>query len=70
MPKPKMSMQDLSFKTVIHSKAQLSLYSYTDLHPTQYKPSGCFSINKAIFAISNGAYKSYVLDYLLQVYIG
>lgn len=50
-----MSMQNLSFKTVIHSKAQHSLYFYTDLHPTQYKSGGCFPINKTIFSISNGA---------------
>lgn len=41
MPKPKMSIQDLSLKTVIHSKARHSFCTYTDLHPTQSKPSGC-----------------------------
>lgn len=41
MPKPKTSIQDLSLKTVIHSKARNSFCTYTDLHPTQSKPSGC-----------------------------
>lgn len=51
MPKPKMSIQDLSLKTVIHSKAEYTLYSYTDLHPTQCKPSGCPPINKTILTV-------------------
>jgi len=56
MPKPKVSVQDISLKTVIHSKARHSFYSYTDLHPTQCKLSGGSPINKAIFAIiSNDA---------------
>lgn len=69
MPKPKMSIQDLSLKTVIYSKARHSFYSYTDLHPTQCKPGGCSPINKTIFAISNGAYKTDILAQLLQVYV-
>lgn len=65
-----MSIQNLSLKTVIHSEARHLLYSYTDLHPTQCKPSGCSPMNKTIFAISNGAHKTDVLTQLLQVYVG
>lgn len=65
----KWAYRNLSLETVIYSKARHSFYSYTDLHPTQCKPSGCSPINKTIFAVSNGAYKTDILAQLLQVYV-
>lgn len=65
-----MSIQDLSLKTVIHSKVQHSFYCYTVVHPMQCKSSGCSPINETIFAVSNGLYEIDVLAHLLRMYVG
>lgn len=68
MPKPKMSIQDLSLKTVTHSKARHSFCAYTNLHPTQENLVVTPQKTRQIFAIQNNICRIDILAQLLQVH--